>query len=61
MKVRELIEKLQRCPLDAELVSEGCDCEGDVAHVVVREGNEVVLARSNSYWSRGGESWTEIK
>lgn len=61
MKVSELVEKLSRVPQDAELVSEGCDCEGDVAHVIVRDGNEVVLARSNSYWSRGDEPGTEVK
>jgi hypothetical protein len=48
MKVRELVELLQRCPQDAEVFTEGCDCEGDVVLVEIhRTGGSVLLCRSS--------------
>ena len=53
MKVRELIEKLQSVPPDAEVLTEGCDCTGDVASVQwdSKDGT-VMLARSDSTFAR---------
>lgn len=31
MKVRDLLAALRECPPDAEVLTEGCDCHGDVA------------------------------
>jgi hypothetical protein len=57
MKVSELIEKLQKAPPDAEVNTEGCDCNGDVAAVLWSEGDGVMLARSDAHYSRSPESW----
>lgn len=51
MKVSELIEKLQRAPQDAEIITEGCDCDGDVGFVVVQD-DRVLLARPNADYLR---------
>lgn len=47
MKVKELIEALKNCNQDAEVVTEGCDCYGDVAIVSKDHLKDVVfLGRS---------------
>lgn len=33
LTVRELIEALQKCDPDAEVLTEGCDCEGEAKSV----------------------------
>jgi hypothetical protein len=43
--VAELIAKLQQMPQDVRVVSEGCDCVGDVADVVDKDSH-VYLART---------------
>jgi hypothetical protein len=52
MKVSELIEKLQQVRQDAEVWTEGCDCDGDCAFVVVQDDGDILLARSDAYYAR---------
>lgn len=56
MKVSELIEKLQKAPPDAEVLTEGCDCNGDTAIVIVGEDG-VMIARSDSTYIHKPEDW----
>lgn len=46
MKVHELIETLKHAPPEAEVITEGCDCYGDIEFAVLRDG-EVLLCRSD--------------
>lgn len=51
MTVYELIKKLeQMCP-DSEVITEGCDCYGDCADVVV-DGEQVLLTRTDGDYAR---------
>jgi len=59
MKVSELIEKLKLAPQDAEVHTEGCDCNGDCAFVLIDEDG-VMLARSNAYYARNPESYKTL-
>ena len=54
MKVKELIRKLKKMPQDAEVVTEGCDCVGDTAEVVMyrdwhsdSNSTDVIITRSD--------------
>lgn len=52
MNVRRLIRALEAMPAGAKVLTEGCDCHGDAAHVVLDEGT-VLITRSRSesrYW-----------
>jgi hypothetical protein len=51
------MEKLQKAPPDAEVSTEGCDCNGDVAAVLLSDGDGVMLARSDAHYSDSPESW----
>lgn len=57
MKVRELIEKLQKANPDAEVHTEGCDCNGDVAIVLVDEDGAVMLGRSDATYIHCPTGW----
>lgn len=46
MTVAELIKALQAMPQDAEVTTEGCDCDGDVAKVTDCGSDGVYLERS---------------
>jgi len=48
LKVSELIKLLQEHPPDAEVVTEGCDCDGDAGGVVTRSEspNKVFITRT---------------
>ncbi len=46
MTVKELREALSSYPDDAEIVTEGCDCFGDVGHVQQYTG-KVLLCRTD--------------
>lgn len=45
MTVAELIEELRKWPADAEVVTEGCDCYGDVGSVAELKSGGVLLER----------------
>jgi hypothetical protein len=54
MTVLELIEALRQCDPDVEVLTEGCDCEGDVGAVVEQQEQEgtrrwVMLRRSHRW------------
>lgn len=53
MKVSELIEKLQRAPQDADVWTEGCDCDGECAFVLVHADGTVMLARPDASYANG--------
>lgn len=55
MKVRELIEKLQAVPPDAEVETEGCDCIGQ-AEGVRFDGDSVLITRTMSDEDRARSS-----
>lgn len=47
MRVEELIKALESCPQDAEIITEGCDCWGDIDHIDVSDNKDTVyLMRS---------------
>ncbi len=47
MTVQELIEELKKAPPDAEVYTEGCDCNGDVGSVRIEaDRKEILLERS---------------
>lgn len=52
MKAAELIRLLSACDPDLEVDTEGCDCDGDVAHVVIENGG-ILLARSDGDHAAG--------
>lgn len=45
MNVKELIERLQKCDPDKKVITEGCDCTGDIFSI--QEGEEVFLKRTS--------------
>ena len=49
MTVAELIRDLQALPQSLDVMTEGCDCHGDVARAVVDRGG-VLLVRSDGDW-----------
>ena len=61
MIVSELIEKLSKCPPDAELRGDGCDCYGDVAGVYIMDDGSVMLARSDGAFTRPSPDGIEVK
>ena len=62
MKVKELIEKLQKENQDAEVFTEGCDCIGDSYNVVKTQDyfkdNPVNHAESGCHYC---QVWWSIK
>lgn len=55
MKVKELIKLLEAEDQEAVIITEGCDCEGDVGSIESRvDKNEVVLCREEDkpYWKK---------
>ena len=61
MRVEQLREILTALPADAEVILEGCDCEGDLA-AVFRHGDEtILLARDDGGAILGqGEYWAWV-
>ncbi len=45
MRVHDLIEELKKCPPDGEVWTEGCDCTGKSALLVVDPQGNVLIAR----------------
>lgn len=45
MTVADLINKLQLLPPDAKVETEGCDCIGDAAGVVIETDGTVLITR----------------
>ncbi len=45
MTVRELIEELEKMPVNAVVRTEVCDCTGVVAGVELEEDGEVLITR----------------
>lgn len=57
MKVSELIEALRKAKPDAEVMTEGCDCDGNAAFVLVDESGTVMIARPNAYYASNPDDW----
>lgn len=45
LTVKELIERLQRMPQEAEVYTEGCDCFGDAVDVKLGTDGNVTIMR----------------
>lgn len=60
MTVSELIEKLKQAPADAEVITQGCDCHGDVFAVAIAndpdEAPSILLMRSDENFHLG-DGW----
>ena len=51
MKVKHLIRELQKCPPEAEVWTEGCDCQGESFSVEIQKRDGSVMI--NREWDKG--------
>lgn len=56
MLVKHLIEELQKCNPEAEVITEGCDCQGDSAYVSIDDEATVCINRE-TYKRHGVEHY----
>lgn len=54
LTVAQLIAELQKMPADARVRTEGCDCNGDAAFVILDKSGDVMITRAaeESYYLR---------
>jgi hypothetical protein len=55
VKVKDLIARLQKCDSELEVLTEGCDCNGDTSFVIVIDDHGgqtvVMICRSDEVYA----------